>query len=250
MGTIYPLIAGSYESGTQSAPSSLDEKIKDFGDDTPGIADDDGICETQSLLEAGDLDLDGAAVEGGEWDSGIDPGGRLIGIYSPDNLAAMTFTIYGIRHDGQDDAEQITGVNNSTVESTYFFKKVTRIECDDACTNVKVGFGDAIFLCDIREARHFRIDPANNADVWVAMGGESVTPKLERATVRIERPAAGDFTWLEGAKAHHAIYFDGGAEITPTAGGTDIFEMLCDGTEYAPGYKVWYCVGATQDIKA
>jgi len=224
------------------------EVIYDFGDNVPGVADRNGLGCSQTRVGAGDLALNGAAIAAGAWACPFS-GGRLITIYSPNNIAGVVFTIYGTDYTGAAQSGTATGVNNSTVECVRcFWKTVTRVECGGACAAVEIGFSDGLLNCDLALGTHFRIDPENGADVTVVMTGNTGAGSRDRASIKLERPAGGDFSWAH-AVGDHTFYFAGGAEPVPTASGTDWYEFVCD--NYTPGGAIiWYCSAYAQDIKA
>lgn len=106
---------------------------------TPLTPDPNGLCVDQTAGGAGNLTLNGALVTNGVYDTGDDLG-HQISIESTGNLSGVTFTITGTNISGEAISEGVTGPNNSTVESSKFFKTVTQVAVDGAVgTNVELG---------------------------------------------------------------------------------------------------------------
>lgn len=119
----------------------------------PIDVDPNGIAEDQTLVGAGSLTLDGALCDlgtSGQFDisdAGYSSGiaGVRIGLESAGNLAAVTFTVTGKDENLNSVTEDITGPNNSTVESTTYWSQITDIASDGAVgTNIEVGPVDEI----------------------------------------------------------------------------------------------------------
>lgn len=125
--------------------------LKSYDFDLPDV-DPNGIAEDQTTAGAGNLVLDGALCDlgtAGQFNIGdsypVGVGGVQIGIESTGNLAGVTFTVTGVDYNGDAQTEDITGPNNSTVESTTYWKKITQIAVDGAVgTNVEVGTVDEV----------------------------------------------------------------------------------------------------------
>lgn len=104
--------------------------------------DPDGIAAAQQLAGAGDLVLAGALTVNGVWASDL---AHQIGVYCAGDINTVVFTIYGTNQDGVSTTETVTGVNAGTVETTGYFKQVTRIAASAAVgTDVIVGTVDEI----------------------------------------------------------------------------------------------------------
>lgn len=117
-------------------------RAKTIGPLTLPALDADGIAAAQQLVGAGDLTLDGALVSGGVWTSDF---AHQIGVYCAGDINTVVFTIYGTNQDGVATTETVTGVNAGTVETTGFFKTVTRVAASAAVgTDVIVGTVDEI----------------------------------------------------------------------------------------------------------
>jgi len=86
--------------------------------------DADGIAESQSLVGAGSLTLDGVLVAGGL--ATLDYA-RQISVTSAGNDSGITFTVTGTDYNDKALAETITGGNVAAVETTGYFKTVTDI---------------------------------------------------------------------------------------------------------------------------
>ena len=120
----------------------MNMRAKTIGPLTLPALDADGISAAQQLAGAGNLLLNGALVSGGKWASTL---AHQIGVFSAGNIATVVFTIYGVDQDGATTSETVTGVNNSTVETTGFFKTVTRVAASAAVgSDVIVGTVDEI----------------------------------------------------------------------------------------------------------
>lgn len=88
------------------------------------VADDDGISQTQALVGAGDLLLDGAFVSGGIADL-VQP--NYVTITSDADDSGITFTVIGTDKDGNALSETVTGANTAAVTTTHRFLTVTQI---------------------------------------------------------------------------------------------------------------------------
>lgn len=115
-----------------------------------------GICGAQTSAGAGNLDLDGPLVvpangyfdihdiEGGtSYSPGV--GGVRLVFDSSGNISTVVFTIYGTDQDGIERTETVTGVTTTEVQTTGFWRTVTRIAASAAVTStVTVGTVDEI----------------------------------------------------------------------------------------------------------
>ena len=102
-----------------------------------GIADDDGISASHSNSSSPfDFTIDGALSSSG---SVTLTTATQVSFTSASNNSSATFTITGTNQDGVSITEDVTGPNNSTVESTKFFKTITGITSDVSFTSVKAG---------------------------------------------------------------------------------------------------------------
>lgn len=122
----------------------------------PADADATGICAAQTTSGAADLQLDGSQVvpangyfdiydiEGGtSYSSGI--GGVKLVFDSVGNIASVVFTIYGTDQDGVERTETVTGVTTTEVQTTGFWRTVTRIAASGAVGSaVTVGTVDEV----------------------------------------------------------------------------------------------------------
>lgn len=111
---------------------------------TPANVDANSIFEDQTTAGAGSITLNGADVSGGEWTS---PDGlaHQISLESTGNISGVTFTVTGFEDTAKHHAisENITGPNNTTVESSNYFAVITSITVDGAVgTNTEGGFVD------------------------------------------------------------------------------------------------------------
>lgn len=123
--------------------------------------DTDGISASQSTVGTNqELLLDGAAMTGELLP--VSNGGVKVSVYSASNLASHVFTVTGTDPDGHDQTETITGVNNSTVEGTKFYKNITSVAVDLEITApavVIVGIVDEFMSKTIPVSNRFG-DPA------------------------------------------------------------------------------------------
>lgn len=115
-----------------------------------------GICGAQTSAGAGNLDLDGPLVvpangyfdihdiEGGtSYSSGV--GGVKLVFDSSGNISTVVFTVYGTDQDGVERTETVTGVTTTEVQTTGFWRTVTRISASAAVSStVTVGTVDEI----------------------------------------------------------------------------------------------------------
>lgn len=106
---------------------------------TPLTPDPNGLFQDQTLGSAGNFTLNGAGVTNGVWDSG-DNLAYKIGLESGGNLSGVTITLTGTDMENRTVTEDITGPNNSTVESTHYYKKITSVSSGAAVgTNIEAG---------------------------------------------------------------------------------------------------------------
>lgn len=113
----------------------------------PIDVDPDGIAENQTTGGAANLVLNGdlSDLGGGVFDiyaagysTGI--GGVRIAIDSAGDISSVIFTVYGTDQDGVSRTETITGVTTTAVNSTTFWRTITRIAASAAVgSNVFVG---------------------------------------------------------------------------------------------------------------
>ena len=118
---------------------------------TPSTPDADGIALAQQLVGAGNLTLAGAEASGGSWTNATvctvngrtGKVGHQLAVYSAGNISTVIFTVTGTCPDGRAITDTVTGVNNSTVETTKYFYKVSSIAADAAVgSDVTVGTSD------------------------------------------------------------------------------------------------------------
>lgn len=108
---------------------------------TPLTPDPNGLFEDQTTAGAEELTLDGAGVSGGVWTTS-DNMAHQMSLESTGNLSGVNFTFTGFsdKHDHKSVTETIAGPNNSTVETTNYFWKVTSVTTSAAAgTNVEGG---------------------------------------------------------------------------------------------------------------
>lgn len=115
---------------------------------TAATEDRDGIALAQQTVGAANLTLAGILVSSGTYTAGDGSGGRVghqVSAYSAGNIATVTFTVYGTDPDGQTITDTITGVSNSTVETTKYFYTVTRVAANGAVgSDVEIGIVDEL----------------------------------------------------------------------------------------------------------
>lgn len=107
-------------------------------------ADDDGICESQSVSGGGtqELTLNGALVSGGEADLDVP---REVSITSTGDDSGITFHVYGRNYRGDDILESLTGPNTNTVTTDMLFSVVTKIEVTGNTTgSITVGTNSVV----------------------------------------------------------------------------------------------------------
>jgi hypothetical protein len=100
-------------------------------------ADADGIAQNQTTAGAANLTLNGALVAGGV---ALLTSQRKVAGHSTGNISTVVFTVYGTNSAGNSITDTVTGINNTTVETTLDFLTVTRIAASAAVgTNVEFG---------------------------------------------------------------------------------------------------------------
>lgn len=103
----------------------------------PDDEDSDGICESQSTTGADDLSIDGDLATDGV--ATMDFARRLVFESSGDE-SGTTITIVGTDADGKSQEEELDGPNATSVDSTLYFKTVTKVSTDAALAgNVTLG---------------------------------------------------------------------------------------------------------------
>jgi len=106
--------------------------------------DTNGVFEAQTLGGAGAVILNGAEITSGVW-TALDGFAKKIGINCSADISTTTFTITGFRDSAGIIAitDTITGINNTTVESSEYFYSITSIISDAAVgTNIIGGAVD------------------------------------------------------------------------------------------------------------
>ncbi len=100
-------------------------------------ADRDGVCQSQAVLSATNLTINGALASGGSVTFDLP---RHVTIYGSGNSSSMYFTVTGTNTYGDTVSENIAGPNNSTVYGSKQFKTVTAVESSAGATgNIEVG---------------------------------------------------------------------------------------------------------------
>lgn len=120
---------------------------------TPSTPDTDALCTAQQLVGAGNLTLNGAEISGGTWTNATSvlvngragKAGHQLAVYSAGNISTVIFTFTGTDPDGRVITDTVTGVNNSTVETTKYFYKISSIAASAAVgSDVIVGTSDEL----------------------------------------------------------------------------------------------------------
>lgn len=124
-----------------------------------GVAlDRDGLAAAQALTASTAMTLAGALTSGGTFTAGDGSNcrvGKLIGVYSGDNISTVVFTIVGTDPDGLALSETVTGVNASTVFTTKYFYTVTSVTPSDTSASlVEVGQGTTFATQRIPVSHH------------------------------------------------------------------------------------------------
>jgi hypothetical protein len=256
---MYKNIAGPVAKvGRGAVKSILDrlanhENVTDFGANTPGAADRNGIGAAQVRTGAGLLLLNGTGVgmSGGVWTAPF-TGGRKITLYSAGNDSAVTFTLVGTDKDGVAQTEAITGPSGTTVTSTKFYHTITSVSSSATVPqSVEIGFSDALLTVSIASQGSIAIvRPEAAAVVRFAFYGVTDDNYLGgRLLLHLITGSSHTITWADGTTpADTRVYFAGGTEPTVTVSSEDMFEFVNDGV-LASGDQVWYCIEAKQDLK-
>ena len=107
----------------------------------PTAADSNGIGESQSAVDAANLDIDGVLTADGVATLDIP---RHVSITSDGDDSPRTFTVTGTDRYGATLTESIVGPNATTANGTKNFKTVTSIHINGATTgNITMGTADA-----------------------------------------------------------------------------------------------------------
>jgi len=105
--------------------------IKTYTATIAALSDDaDGICASQTPAAGGaqNLTIAGALASGGVATLAA---AQLVTITTAADETGRTFTITGTDADGNAQSETVTGVNNTTVSTVYYYKTVTTVSVDD-----------------------------------------------------------------------------------------------------------------------
>ena len=147
----------------------------------------DSVAETQAKAAAGDLTLNGAKTSGGV---ATFTAARQITVNSAGNLATLVFTITGTDINGDELVEAVTGVNNSTVTTTGYFKTVTQVAVSGSTSGSDVIVGMNANALDVVFAGSIRIKGA-----YVVYSGSAGTLDFVKGS------AAGDTVLKVGTVA-------------------------------------------------
>lgn len=159
--------------------------------------DADGVFQNQTLGGAGTITLNGAEVVGGQW---VTPDGfaKQIGLVSAGNISTVTFTITGYQDYDRHVAitDTVTGINNSTVETTKYFYYITSIAADGAVgSNVAGGAVDEAITAAI--PLNWRGDIVSvNADIT-----GTVNATIQQTFDNLQNLNDLDFAWQDSPSA-------------------------------------------------
>ena len=104
--------------------------------------DVDGIAADQKITAPAAMLLNGIESSGGTWTS-PDGYAHQIALESSADIQTAVFTVVGTDSNGAAQTETITGINNSAVESTKYYKTITSITPDiSVASNVHAGLVD------------------------------------------------------------------------------------------------------------
>ena len=98
--------------------------------------DTDGICASQSPAGAGNLLINGALTSGGVATLSA---AHILTLACTSDETGETWTVYGTDADGNSISEAVAGVNNTSTNTTKYFKTVTQITVTAAATGMTVG---------------------------------------------------------------------------------------------------------------
>lgn len=141
---------------------------------TLAAADDDGICQSQSLAAAGNLLINGALATAGVANLVSQ---RRVAVVSAGNDTGKTLTLYGTNEGGGTINEALALTNGGTVESTLDFLTVTRAAPNAAiATTIKVGTNST--GSTPWQMPSYHLTPFN-VDIWTQIQSGSVTYNIE-----------------------------------------------------------------------
>ena len=154
---------------------------------TPTAVDTDGIVDGATGATS-PLALNGVAA-GASANDGL---AHQLGVYSSSNIATVVFTITGADADGVTLTETVTGVNNSTVETTGYFLTVTSITISATlgAATVDIGWVDEFVTPTVRLNTY-----ANGANFKIGVTG-TIDYDAEQTLSDIRtRADDGPFDW-------------------------------------------------------
>lgn len=194
---------------------------------TPHAPDDNGICAAQQTAGAADLTLNGADVSGGT--ASFAATGQTVnaayqvGINSTGDLSLVNFTVTGTDVNDAALSEAVAGPNNSTVETSGYFKTVTGVAVDAAVgTNVIVGtvdeFVTRVIPLDLYTPSHsLAVDVSGTINYTVQKAYErptaSETPNWKDVVAGATDDVAETLTQAIGAVRIVGNSFTGGATV-------------------------------------
>jgi len=156
---------------------------------TPTAVDTDGIVDGATGATS-PLALNGVAA-GASANDGL---AHQLGVYSSSNIATVVFTITGADADGVTLTETVTGVNNSTVETTGYFLTVTSITISATlgAATVDIGWVDE-FVTPTIQLNTYAQGVSGNVDVT---GTIDYTVQATNSEIRT-RVDDGPFNWFD-----------------------------------------------------
>jgi len=99
--------------------------------------DADGICESQTPVGAGALDIDGVLAVDGTVTLDV---AQRVTVTSVGDETGVVFTVTGKDENSKDITEDITGANAGAASGSLFFKEITEVSADGATADaVTVG---------------------------------------------------------------------------------------------------------------
>jgi hypothetical protein len=184
--------AASFETGDKSKLDGVAACAVGDNSTKPSVADDDGVAEVQSLVEAGNLTLDGADVTEGVATFDIP---RKVTITSDTDMRGITLTVVGTDEDGDPLTEgPITGPDAAaTVTTTGWFSTVTQVSVSAAGTNLKVGKGAGLVILDLNDGNVQKLTVG--ADCTIDFVNWKATGIMDTLILRIDNTDNHTITW-------------------------------------------------------
>jgi len=155
-------------------------------------ADPNGIAEAQAVPGAVDLTLNGVLVVDGV---AVLDAQRRVALFSAGNIAAVIFTVYGRDYNGVEISDTVTGINNTTVETTLDFLEVTRIAASATTGAETVIAGTTEVGASQPLVLDIYLNPVN-ASVKVSIEG-TLNVTVQYTNDPIFDTAPGDIEWTD-----------------------------------------------------